>query len=75
MEARLKECRCCCMPVVMSVGTVALCALILELLQVPADIFSQAYSYLAIIFAGIPCTILYNYLSSILRAIGDKISS
>ena len=58
--------------VVMAVGTVALCALILELLQVPADIFSQSYSYLAIIFAGIPCTILYNYLSSILRAIGDS---
>ena len=32
--------------VVMAVGTVALCALILELLQVPADIFSQSYSYL-----------------------------
>ena len=58
--------------IVMAVGTVALCALILELLQVPSDIFSQAYSYLAIIFAGIPCTILYNYLSSILRAIGDS---
>lgn len=30
------------------------------------------YSYLLIIFLGIPFTILYNYLSSILRSVGEQ---
>lgn len=48
------------------------CATILNILQVPADIFSSAYIYLLIIFLGIPFTILYNWLASILRGIGDS---
>lgn len=54
----------------------ALCALlcnqILRLLQVPGDIYSDAYAYLLVIFFGIPFTLMYNYLSSILRSIGDS---
>ena len=58
--------------VVMAVLTALLCGVILDILQVPTEIFQQAYNYLFVIFIGIPCTILYNYLSSILRAIGDS---
>ncbi len=58
--------------VVLAVSTVALCGWILDILQVPQEIYGQAYAYQVVIFAGIPCTILYNYLSSILRAIGDS---
>ena len=37
-----------------------------------SDIYANAYSYLMIIFLGLPFTLLYNYLSSILRAVGDS---
>lgn len=57
---------------VMTVVTCLMCAVILEALQVPTEIFQQSYDYLIVIFIGIPFTILYNYLSSILRAIGDS---
>ena len=50
----------------------ALCPQILHILSVPEDIYDNAYSYLLIIFLGIPFTILYNYLSSILRSVGDS---
>lgn len=45
---------------------------IVHLLQTPAEIAEDAETYLFIIFLGIPCTLLYNYLSAILRAIGDS---
>ena len=48
------------------------CPQILHLLSVPEDIFRGAYHYLLIIFLGIPFTLLYNYLSSILRSLGDS---
>lgn len=58
--------------VIMAVSTTLLCSWILDILQVPFEIYDQAYAYQVVIFIGIPCTILYNYLSSILRAIGDS---
>ena len=48
------------------------CGRILHLLSVPDDIFGNAYAYLIVIFIGIPFTLLYNYLSSILRSVGDS---
>ena len=60
----------------MAVLVTTLCALlcprILHLLSTPEDIFDGAYSYLLIIFLGIPATLLYNILSSILRSVGDS---
>ncbi len=47
-----------------------LCAPILHLLSVPSDIFADAYAYQLVIFLGIPFSILYNYLSSILLPSG-----
>ncbi len=49
-----------------------LCPTILNILQVNSELYNDAYAYLIIIFLGIPFTLLYNYLSSILRAIGDS---
>jgi putative MATE family efflux protein len=48
------------------------CPYILRILQTPSDIFHDAYQYLFVIFLGIPCTLLYNLLSSNLRAVGDS---
>lgn len=49
-----------------------LCRQILQLMNTPSDIIDQAYSYLVIIFIGIPATILYNLTSSIMRSLGDS---
>lgn len=49
-----------------------LCSDILHMLSTPEDIFANAYSYLLIIFLGIPFSLLYNLLSAILRAVGDS---
>ena len=45
---------------------------ILELMQTPPEIIDDAYDYLVIIFAGIGATVMFNYLSNVLRAIGDS---
>lgn len=45
---------------------------ILELMQTPPEIIDDAYDYLVVIFAGIGATVMFNYLSNILRAIGDS---
>lgn len=50
----------------------ALCPQILRVLSTPKDIYAGAYSYLLIIFLGIPFSLLYNLLSGILRAVGDS---
>ncbi|MBS6194106.1 MAG: MATE family efflux transporter [Clostridiales bacterium] len=49
-----------------------LCPNILHMLSTPEDIYGDAYAYLFIIFLGIPFTLLYNLLASILRAVGDS---
>ena len=48
------------------------CNQILHLLSVPQDIYDKAYAYLIVIFLGIPFTLMYNYLSSVLRSLGDS---
>ena len=57
--------------VVMTVVTVLACHAILTFMKTPAVLFQDAYDYQVIIFWGIPFTILYNYASGIIRAIGD----
>ena len=48
------------------------CRDILELMQTPEDIIEGAYSYIFVIFLGIPATYLYNLLSCTLRSLGDS---
>lgn len=45
---------------------------LLILMNTPSDIFADAYSYIMIVSGGILAQMLYNLLSSILRAIGNS---
>lgn len=57
------------------VTTAAVCVLcrnMLELMKTPDDIIDEAYTYIFIIFLGIPMTYLYNLLSGVIRALGDS---
>ncbi len=45
---------------------------LLTLMNTPADIFADAYTYIMIICAGIFAQVLYNLLSCILRALGNS---
>src|SRR5699024_2797063 len=58
--------------VLFAVVTLARCRPILEWMDTPADIIDDAYNYIVVIFLGIPVTVLYNTLASLLRALGDS---
>jgi putative MATE family efflux protein len=58
--------------IVMTTVVSLLCRDILVLMNTPTDIFDGAYSYIFIIFLGIPATYLYNLLSGIIRSMGDS---
>ena len=58
--------------VVLGVASSLLCHQIIRWLRVPADIEQWAYTYLLILFIGIPCSFFYNLLASIIRALGDS---
>lgn len=45
---------------------------LLILMNTPSDIFADAYSYIIIVSGGILAQMLYNLLSSILRALGNS---
>ena len=45
---------------------------LLILMNTPSDIFADAYSYILIVSGGILAQMLYNLLSSILRALGNS---
>lgn len=57
---------------VMTVIVCVLCRPILVWMRTPADIIDGAYSYIFVIFLGIPAVFLYNLLSGILRSLGDS---
>lgn len=58
--------------VIITAVCAGLCYWILDILAVPMDLYQDAYDYLLIIFLGIPFTLLYNFVSGTLRAIGDS---
>ena len=60
------------MSVVIAIFTSIYCADILKMMRTPENIFEGAYAYLLVTFIGVPCTFLYNLLSSIIRALGDS---
>ena len=57
---------------VITAVTAFFCEDLLRITQTPEDIFVDAYRYIFIIFLGIPGIFLYNYLSGIIRALGDS---
>lgn len=44
----------------------------LRFMNTPEDIFTDAYSYIMVVCAGIAAQVLYNLLSGILRALGNS---
>ena len=57
---------------VMTCAVSVLCSYILKAMRTPEDIFTGAYAYISVIFAGIPLIFLYNILSCMIRALGDS---
>ena len=45
---------------------------LMRLMNTPANIFEQAYSYMSVIFAGMAATVCYNMFAGILRAFGNS---
>ncbi|MCR5596242.1 MAG: MATE family efflux transporter [Lachnospiraceae bacterium] len=45
---------------------------ILRLMKTPSNIIDMAYTYILVIFIGIPMTMLYNVVSGLIRALGDS---
>lgn len=58
--------------VIITVSVVILCRPILQTMKTPANIIDGSYSYIVIIFLGIPVTFLYNMTAAILRSLGDS---
>ena len=56
----------------MTLLTTALCSNILHWMKAPADTYQYAYDYVFVMFLGIPVCILYNYISGIIRSLGDS---
>ncbi len=63
---------CVIFSVLLTVASTFWCDEILHMLQISAEIYDDAYTYLFIMFCGIPFTLLYNLLSGALRAVGDS---
>lgn len=58
--------------IILTAVTVIFCKPLLRLMQTTPDTFEFAYSYIVVIFMGIPVTMFYNLMSGILRALGDS---
>lgn len=61
---------------IFSIGLEIVCLLaidlILNFMYIPRDIFTDTHQYLFIIFLGLVFTFIYNYFSSLLRALGNS---
>ncbi|MBQ9845375.1 MAG: MATE family efflux transporter [Oscillospiraceae bacterium] len=54
------------------VGILVINPLLTHMLQTPAEIYADSYTYLFITFIGYPFTLIYNMYSAVLRAVGDS---
>lgn len=61
--------------VLISICSLSLLRPILNLIQTPADLMLYCIQYLWIILPGLLATFLYNFFSTILRAVGNTLSS
>ena len=62
---------CVVLSVVFTLFTTLMAGPLLQLIHTPEELYADAVLYIRIIFLGIPATVLYNYASSVLRAMGD----
>ena len=63
---------CVVLSVVFTLFTTLMAGPLLQLIHTPEELYANAVLYIRIIFLGIPATVLYNYASSVLRAMGDS---
>ena len=58
--------------VLFAVLATAFCRPMLALMNTPPEVIDASVSYISIIFAAIPCCVLYNMAGAILRSLGDS---
>lgn len=58
--------------IVMTAVICLMCRDILIWMDTPENILDDAYSFIFVIFLGIPATYLYNFLSGAIRSLGDS---
>lgn len=63
---------CVVLSMVFTIFTTLMAGPLLQLIHTPEELYADAVLYIRIIFLGIPATVLYNYASSVLRAMGDS---
>ena len=63
---------CVVLSVVFTIFTTLMAGPLLQLIHTPEELYADAVLYIRIISLGIPATVLYNYASSVLRAMGDS---
>ncbi len=63
---------CIAFTVVMTIGLLCANDWILHQMNTPAEIFESTKSYIAVIYAGLAASFLYNMLAAIARALGDS---
>ena len=63
---------CVVLSVVFTISTTLMAGPLLQLIHTPEELYADAVLYIQILFLGIPATVLYNYASSVLRAMGDS---
>ena len=63
---------CVVLSVVFTISTTLMAGPLLQPIHTPEELYADAVLYIRIIFLGIPATVLYNYASSVLRAMGDS---
>ncbi len=56
----------------LTLGTHFMTNTVLNWMHTPANIFQMSYNYISIIFSGMVFTVIYNFLASICRSIGDS---
>lgn len=63
---------CAILSSVLSIGSIFYTRPILKLLQTPAEIIDDAYSYLIIVLGGVIASLFFNVLSNMMRALGNS---
>jgi len=58
--------------IIITAVTLLLCGTILRMMKTPPEIYDFAYTYIFIIFCGIPTFFLFNLTAGVMRAIGDS---
>lgn len=58
--------------VILTVLSMVSMSKVLHMMNTPPDMYGEAYGYIMVICGGIIAQALYNYLASVLRALGDS---